>query len=196
MPIHNSLGDQSLLDQLDKSVCITGSRASTVYGNQAAGDFTTAVCEAGHLVVSSGGYGIDTQVTRAALAAGGPQVIVLASGINHLYPSGNADLFGTVVSRGGLVLSLCEDDEVPNRARSLARAEWLAAHTARTLIIEAAIRSSSRYVASLAMSNSRPVGAVPGPISSATSHGSHQLIADGASIVHDQESLHRFLSQT
>ena len=64
----------------------------------------------------------------------------------------------------------------PTRIRFLARNRIIAALTAGTVVVEAAVRSGALNTASWAESINRMVLGVPGPVTSAQSGGVHQLI--------------------
>ena len=70
----------------------------------------------------------------------------------------------------------------------------MAAVTQATVVIEAGWRSGSLNTAGHARELGRPVGAVPGPVTSAASAGCHRLIRDhGATLVtcdEDMAALH------
>ena len=84
----------------------------------------------------------------------------------------------------GLLVSEQPPGAPPTRARFMARARIEAALSGSTTIVEAGSRSGSLLVAQQAHSLGRSVGAVPGPVTSATSYGPHRLIAQGiASVV-------------
>jgi len=59
----------------------------------------------------------------------------------------------------------------------------MAALSAATVVVEAGVRSGSMTVARRAHKLGRAVGAVPGPVTSATSVGPHRLISDGVARV-------------
>jgi len=72
----------------------------------------------------------------------------------------------------------------PTRARFLTRNRLIAALTRGTVVVEAAARSGATNTAGWADKLSRPVMAVPGPVTSAMSVGCHRLVReDGASLV-------------
>jgi DNA processing protein len=74
----------------------------------------------------------------------------------------------------------------PTKWRFLARNRILGALSGATVIVEAGYRSGSLNVAARAAELGRPVGAVPGPVTSAASAGTHRLLREGiASLVAD-----------
>jgi DNA processing protein len=173
----------------DELVTMTGARASIGYGEYVASELASDMSDDGKIVVSGGAYGIDNAAHQAALAAGGDTIAVLASGVDRSYPQGQKDLLDRV--RGvGLVVSELPLGTTPTKWRFLARNRLLAALSSATVVVEAGYRSGSLNIAAHAESLGRAVGAVPGPVTSAASAGTHRLIRDGiAKIVTDGEDI-------
>ena len=76
--------------------CITGSRASSTYGEKASTDLASDVALREWTVVTGGGYGCESSATRGALDAGGQCVAVLASGVDVPYPRSNEALLDKI----------------------------------------------------------------------------------------------------
>jgi DNA processing protein len=129
-------------------------------------------------VISGGGYGIDAAAHTSALAAEGVTVAVLACGPDQVYPSGHQDLL-KAIGRNGVIVSEYPPGQRPSRRRFLARNRLIAALSAGTVVVEAAVRSGTMVTARHAQQLERPVMAVPGPVTSVQSSGCHQLIRDG-----------------
>ncbi|QJW37114.1 DNA-processing protein DprA [Cellulosimicrobium protaetiae] len=165
-----------------RSVAVVGARACTDYGRHVTGEIASGVAARGFTVVSGGAYGIDAAAHRAALVSGGPTVAFLAGGVDRLYPAGNTDLLRAVVETGGAVVSEVPPGSVPSRVRFLQRNRLIAAFSGATVVVEAAWRSGSLSTATRATELSRPVGAVPGPVTSMASTGCHRLLRDGAAV--------------
>jgi len=68
------------------------------------------------------------------------------------------------------------------RSRFLSRNRLIAAMTRGTVVVEAAWRSGALSTAAHAAALLRPVGAVPGPVTSMVSAGCHRLLRDGAAV--------------
>lgn len=158
-------------------VNITGARACTTYGERVTQDIAALVAMAGATVITGGSYGVDTMAIRGALTGGGKVVVVLASGLDRIYPAPNADLFDAVVAQGGAIVSTYPDDAVPNRTQFLERGQLMAEVADIVIIPEAATRSAA--LRSIRAVGDVPVFAVPGPVTSMTSAGPHQLIREG-----------------
>lgn len=85
----------------------------------------------------------------------------------------------------------------PTRWRFLARSRIEAALSASTTIVEAGNRSGSMLLAEQARSLGRGVGAVPGPVTSAASAGTHRLLAAGvARVVTSTDDLRALSKET
>ncbi len=161
------------------SIAVVGSRAATEYGEHHAAELAYGLASRRVPVVSGAAYGIDGAAHRGALAADGVTVAVLGCAIDRGYPAGHVSLLHRIVRSGGAVVSEYPPGTPPARHRFLARNRLIAALTAATLLVEAGRRSSARHTACLAAEIGRPVLALPGPVSSTTSAGCHQLIQDG-----------------
>ncbi|WP_258133194.1 DNA-processing protein DprA [Microbacterium sp. MYb64] len=158
-------------------VALVGARASSSYGEHVAGEFAGELAAEGRVIVSGGAYGIDGTAHRAALRAGGMTVAVLAGGVDRPYPSGHAQLFERIAASGALVSEVA-CGVAPTRWRFLARNRLISALSAATIVVEAGQRSGSLNTAGHAAALGRPLGAVPGPITSTASAGCHRLLRD------------------
>jgi DNA processing protein len=171
-------GPGHLPDVVERSVAIVGSRAATGYGTGVATDLAAELAERGVTVVSGGAYGIDAAAHHGALAVGGPTLCVVANGVDMTYPAGNARLFDAL-AKDHLLVSELPPGAHPTRMRFLARNRLIAALSAGTVVVEAALRSGARNTASWAVECSRQVMAVPGSVHSAMSAAPHLMIRDG-----------------
>lgn len=173
---------------LTRSIAIVGARASSGYGELVASQLAQGLASAGRTVVSGGAYGIDGTAHRATIAAGGTTVAVLAGGLDRYYPAGHQQLLERVADTGA-VISESPIDAPPTRFRFLERNRLIAAMAAATVVVEAGGRSGSLSTAHLARGLGRIVGAVPGPVTSGTSTGCHELIREGALLVTRHEEI-------
>lgn len=176
---------QLRLHELDRrAVAVVGARASTSYGDETTMSICYELAERGYAVVSGAAYGIDGAAHRAALAAGGDTVAVLASGVDVPYPRANAALLTTIADKGAIV-SETPPGGAPARLRFLARNRIIAALSVGTVVVEAGLRSGARNTTHHARNLDRHVMAVPGPVTSQASAGAHQEIREGAHLVTD-----------
>jgi len=128
-------------------------------------------------VVSGGAYGIDGMAHRAALASGGDTVAVLAGGVDRLYPAGHEALLTRITEQGAIV-SEAPCGTAPTRWRFLQRNRLIAALADATVVVEAGRRSGALSTARHALALGRPVGVVPGPVTSASSAGCHLMLRE------------------
>ncbi|MDX2355627.1 DNA-processing protein DprA [Dietzia sp. PP-33] len=167
---------------LGRSVAVVGTRAPTPYGRAVTADLAAGVCAEGFAVVSGGAFGIDAAAHRAALGAGGCTIAVLAGGVDRLYPRGNDGMLRAVAESGAVISAQAPGTGV-TRYRFLDRNRLIAALSRATVVVEAAARSGALSTAAWAAALDRPVGAVPGPVTSVASVGCHLLVRDRGAVL-------------
>jgi DNA processing protein len=175
-------GEHDLGGLLDRSVAVVGARAATAYGQHVAGELGRGLASAGVTVVSGGAYGIDAAAHRGALLAEGATVAFLAGGVDRPSPAGNLDVLDRMRTEGGALVAESPLGTPPTRSRFLLRNRLIAAVTGATVVVEAAWRSGALSTAARATDLLRPVGAVPGPVTSMASVGCHRLLRDGGAV--------------
>jgi DNA processing protein len=158
-----------------RSVAVVGARAATAYGSYVASELAASVAARGWTVISGGAFGIDAAAHRGALGADGVTVAVLACGLDVPYPAAHGDLLDAVVHQGAVVSEQPPGRNV-SRLRFLTRARVLAALATGTLVVEAGERSCAMSTARHARDLTRPLMAVPGPVTSDLSAGCHRII--------------------
>jgi len=166
-----------------EGIAVVGARAATGYGEHMAMELTAGLVEKGRTIISGAAYGIDGMAHRAALASGGNTVAILAGGVDCFYPAGHDGLL-TRIAEAGVIVSELSCGQAPTKWRFLMRNRLIAAAAASTLVVEAGWHSGSLNTAGHAIALGRPLGAVPGPVTSAASAGCHRLIREfGATLV-------------
>ena len=177
------------LDEIpDRAAAIVGTRAATAYGEFVAADLAAGLATRDAAVVSGGAFGIDGAAHRAAMAADGVTVAVLAGGIDVPYPAAHAAMLRRIRDQG-LVISEYPPGERPARHRFLTRNRLVAALARATVVVEAGARSGAANTAAWARALGRPVCAVPGPVTSSASVGCHALLRAGANVITRAEDL-------
>jgi len=164
------------------SVAVVGSREATAYGCSVAAELAEGLTEQGWSVVSGGAYGIDGAAHRGALSVDGGTVAVLAGGVDVPYPRGNAALLERIAEEG-LLVSEAPPGAAPTRRAFLIRNRLIAAMTSGTVVVEAALRSGALNTATWANGCLRVVMAVPGPVTSPLSAGTHRLLRDAEAVL-------------
>jgi DNA processing protein len=168
-------GSGRLADAAERAVTMVGSRAASGYGEFVAADWAYALAGRQVAVFSGAAYGIDAASHRGALAAEWTTVAVLGCALDAGYPAGH-DLLLRKIAERGLVLSEYPLGTPPARHRFLVRNRLLAALSAGTVVVEADVRSGARNTANTAGLLGKPVMAVPGPLTSRSSAGCHDMI--------------------
>ncbi|MCT9001566.1 DNA-processing protein DprA [Microbacterium memoriense] len=171
-----TLGDAAQLSP-QLGVALVGARAASAYGEHVATELAAESAASGIAVFSGAAYGIDGAAHRGALSAEGSTIAVLAGGVDRPYPAGHRDLIDRVASRGVVVAEVpCGSS--PTKWRFLARNRLIAALSDATVVVEAAWRSGALNTAHHAAELGRPLGAVPGAVTSAASAGCHRLLRE------------------
>ena len=162
----------------NRSVGVVGARAATAYGEHVAREITSDLVQNKILIVSGLAYGIDGAAHRAAIEAGGLTVAFVAGGAERVYPAGHQELARRLASSGGAMVAEVPPGSAPTKWRFLARNRLIAAASQAVVVVEAGWRSGSLNTANHATSLGRPLGAVPGPVTSPASSGCHKIIQD------------------
>jgi DNA processing protein len=183
-----ALGPARLDETAQRAAAVVGTRAATSYGEQVAADLAAGLAEHDVAVVSGGAYGIDGAAHRAALAADGVTVGVLAGGLDIPYPAGHSALLHRI-GGDGLLVTEYPPGVRPARHRFLTRNRLVAAFAGAAVVVEAGLRSGAANTAAWARMLGRVVGAVPGPVTSSASTGCHALLRAGAEVITRTEDI-------
>ncbi|WP_416382085.1 DNA-processing protein DprA [Nocardia cyriacigeorgica] len=175
-------GPLSLLGASEQALAVVGARCSTGYGDRATAEIAGELACRGWTIVSGAAFGIDAMAHRAALAAGGSTIAVLACGIDRAYPVQHSRLI-TQIAETGLVISEYPPGTVARKHQFLARNRLVASLADGVLVVEAGLRSGARNTVKWARRLGRPALAVPGPITSASSVGCHRMIREGEAVL-------------
>lgn len=187
----------TLPDETRSAVAIVGTRKPTSYGRAVTEQLAGKLAQRGVVIISGLALGIDGIAHRAALAAGGTTVAILASGVDSPSPNQHRQLAEDIIASGGAIISGFPPVTPPLKFRFLQR-NWLETALSDMLIVtEAASRSGTMNTVSHALSQGRDVYAVPGNILNPMSSGCNQLILTGASPIIDIDGwVDQFFPQT
>ena len=123
-------------------------------------------------VVSGLALGIDSAAHAGALEAPGSTIGVLAASAHVAYPARGWRLHAAVAARGAVISELPPGRQA-QRWCFVARNRIIAALGAATVVVQATERSGSLTTADFAAELGRAVGAVPGPVTTRLSAGTH-----------------------
>lgn len=166
----------------EQSIAIVGSREANSYGKYAVERLLIPLVGQEWGIISGGALGIDTMAHQTTVDAGGITCAVLGSGILVPYPPENKELFNTICTNGGAVISPFPLLMKPLQGNFPARNRVIAGLAKGCVVVQAAIKSGARITAEFSLQQGRTVFAVPGPIDDPLSVGCHELIAQGATI--------------
>jgi DNA processing protein len=170
---------------------MVGTRHASEHGLTAARSFSRAFAAAGIAVTSGLAFGVDAASHRGALDGGGKTIAVVGSGIDDdsLYPRANLRLALDILSGGGLILSENPPGTKPQNWDFPKRNRLIAALARATVAVEAPQKSGALITVKYALELGREVYAVPGDALRASSRGSNELIASGATPLLDPDRL-------
>jgi len=171
------------LPNLMACLAVVGSRKATGYGLSIAERFSRVLASEKLTIVSGGAYGIDAAAHEGALLGGGKTIAVLGSGLARPYPARHKALFERI-SETGAVISEFSPFTPPMAYQFPMRNRIIVGLSSGVLVV-----SGAMITAHLAADENRDVYAVPGPIESPTSKGTHALIKEGAHLVDDPQDL-------
>lgn len=172
-------------------VAIVGTRNPTAYGVDVARALGRGLARAGVTVVSGMALGVDSAAQVGALAAGGggvATVAVLPGPADRPYPARWRHLYRQIVAAGCAISELPPGAEL-RRWSFPARNRIIAGLSAMTVVVEAGERSGALLTAAQAVAAGRPVGAVPGRVTSPQAIGSNGLLADGGYVVQSPQDV-------
>lgn len=163
---------------------VVGSRSATNYGRRNAYWMAQELSKAGLQICSGLASGIDSRAHEGALGSGAKTIAVIGTGIDLVYPAGNAKLAEQIVESGALV-SEFPIGTPPYPSNFPRRNRIISGLAMGTLVVEATIKSGSLITARLAMEQNRDVFAMPGSVASPQSRGCHYLIKQGAKLIEE-----------
>lgn len=180
-PVLYLKGQLTMADR-EWTMAIVGTRRASAYGRQVAELLATDLARNGITVVSGLARGIDAAAHEAALKAGGRTLGILACGIDQIYPPEHAKLAARMAEQGAL-LTEAPCGSPPDGGNFPARNRIISGLSLGTIVVEAAETSGALITADRALEQGREVFAVPGSIFTRTSHGPHNLLKEGATLV-------------
>jgi DNA processing protein len=179
---------KGLLRPFKEALAIVGSRRATAYGRAAAGFLSQEIASKGIVIVSGLARGIDTAAHQGALAGNGETWAFLGCGLDRIYPPENKKLAQSIMENGA-VLSEFIPGSVPEGRHFPARNRLISGCSRGVVVVEAASKSGALITVDFALEQGREVFAVPGPIFSEMSKGTHYLLRSGAKIAEGAEDI-------
>jgi len=165
-------------------VAILGGRNASPYGIEMAAGLSRGLAAAGVTVVAGLGGELARAAHGGALELQTGTLAVASDGLRRIRPAAAARTGKAVARRGCLVSRLMPD--ASGRGWGLPAAEaTVAALGDVAILIESDGPDAAFSSARAALSSGRPLGCIPGPITSHLSAGPHTLILEGAQLIRD-----------
>lgn len=170
------------------AVAVVGTRRPTPYGLKMATQLAAALAEQKITTISGLARGIDGAVHHGSLHAGGRTLAVLGHGLDQLYPAEHHALADRIVRQGAVVTEFFLGAGL-DRTHFPRRNRIIAGLAVGVVVVEADLSSGALITAQWALEQGREVFAVPGPVGSPASRGTHQLLRWGATLVESVEDI-------
>lgn len=178
-----------LPDPEKKSVAIVGARSCSAYGKAEAIRFAKALAEQGVQIISGMAAGIDSWAHHGALEGGGATFAVVGTGVDICYPPSSRRIYERIPQEGGGILSEFDPGDEGLPWHFPLRNRIISGLADLVLVVEARRKSGSLITADHALEQGRTVYAVPGRNGDRVSEGCNYLIAQGAGIATEPDSL-------
>jgi DNA processing protein len=166
----------NVLNEDHRSLAVVGTRQASIYGHEMAKQISRELAQAGYTIVSGLARGIDTAAHQGALEKG-RTIAVLGSGLACIYPNENISLAQSIRDKGALMSEFAMAAP-PDRHHFPQRNRLVSGLTMGTLLIEAPLKSGAMLTVERALTQGRPVFALPGRVDQDNFKGNHALIKE------------------
>lgn len=165
------------------TLAMVGTRKPTTYGREIGYRLAYDLAKQGVVIVSGLALGMDAIVHQAAVDAGGRTIAIMPGGLDRIYPASHRNLAIAILEAGGALISEYEPGTQIYPSNFIARNRIVTAISDGLLVVEATLKSGTMHTAGFALEQGKPVMAIPGNVTSATSEGCNNLIKTGARLV-------------
>jgi DNA processing protein len=169
-------------------LAIVGARVHDPYGVQALKTLIPELVEKNVCIVSGLARGIDRLAHEITINYGGKTIGVIAGGLYHIYPKEHYAL-ADKMAQEHLLISEYPPIVSPKKWHFPKRNRIISGLSRGVLVVQARERSGSLITADYALDQGRDVFAIPGPITSPLTAGTHLLIQQGAKLVHSPQDI-------
>lgn len=175
------------------TVAIVGTRQATDYGMVMGRDFARALASSDVTVVTAFAEGIARAVCAGVGEAREPALTVMAGGVDICRPAGQRVLWQSL-RRCGCLLSELPAGVRGRRWCEPARERTIAGLCDLMVLVEAGEALGELRAARMADRFNKPVGALPGRLTSRASRGTNELLARGAHLIRGPEDVLELLA--
>jgi len=174
---------------LDRTVAFVGSRKASYEGKESVKRVISNLANTDICIVSGLATGIDAISHKSAIENNLKTIGVIASGLDHIYPSGNKALYEQIENGNGAVVTEYYPTFEPLQFRFPQRNRIVTGLSYGTVVGEAAIKSGALISANLALEQGRELMCIPGAINNINTEGIYKLLKDGATMVTKGEDI-------
>jgi len=168
---------------LEKTLAVVGSRKATRNAREDLRKIISGLGNTDICIVSGLAAGIDTVAHTAAIENNLKTIGVIASGLDHIYPSSNKTLYQNIENGYGAVVTEYYPTFEPVKFRFPQRNRIVSGLSYGTLVAEASLKSGALITANLTLEQGRELMCIPGLISNPNTQGIYKLLKNGAAIV-------------
>lgn len=140
-------------------------------------------------LASGGAVGVDQYGHLAAVRSAQPTVVVLPSGLDHIYPRNLIELKAEILKHGGCFLTEFELDQKIHKHFFYFRNRLISALGKMCLVAQSTEKSGTMLTVHHALENGRPVLTIPSHPGLVAFSGNLKLMRDGAYLVSDSAEL-------
>ena len=174
---------------LDRTVAFVGSRRASSSGKEGVNRVISDLKNTDLCIVSGLATGIDAVSHKCAIENNLKTIGVIASGLDHIYPSGNKALYEQIENGCGAVVTEYYPTFEPLPFRFPQRNRIVTGLSYGTVVGEAAIKSGALISANLTLEQGRELMCIPGSINNVNTEGVYKLLKDGATMVTKGEDI-------
>lgn len=180
-------GNIELLKQ--PGIAIIGSRNCTKYGEKIAEEFSKKLAEYGIVIISGMAKGIDSFAHLGTISGKGSTIAVLPSGINHIYPKENKNLYKKIIENGGLIVTEYDKQQQADSNKFLERNRIVSGLSIGILVVEGGYRSGTSVTARLAKKQGKDIFCIPSSLENSKGITPNELIKQGAFLVTEVQDI-------
>ena len=179
-------GDLNLIQMMDKTIAVIGSRQASTYGLTMTEQITASLVDEGMMIVSGLAYGVDIKAHETAIAHQGKTIAILGSGIDVCYPKEHYTTYQTI-KKEHLLLSEYPQMTPANKDHFPWRNRLIAGLARGVFVSEAKKRSGTLITVGYALYLGKDVYVLPHQAN--TDNSTNQLIKDGAVLVESGQDI-------
>lgn len=173
-----------------RGIAVVGSREPSMHSRQWIEEQMSVFLRSQSVyTVSGGARGVDQAIHDLSLRLQVPTVVVLPSGLGHVYPSSLLPWLDMIVEQGGAIVSEYDHGVCMKKHLFHQRNRLIPALSLVTLVVDAKVKSGTVMTAHQAMNQGRPLWVLPSHPLDVHAQGGLQLLFDGAQMIRDAQDL-------